>query len=100
MRIWSRHAGEQGGGDGKWQCDAVLEEEDHDRTIRSVDWSPDGRCLATASFDASTTVWHQEVRLTLIFSVEVLLNERALFCVCSRATKHDAVVLGGYGTCV
>lgn len=59
VRIWSFHAGNDEESS-RWQCDAVLEEEDHDRTIRSVDWSPDGRCLATASFDASTAIWHQE----------------------------------------
>ncbi|RKP26830.1 putative cytosolic iron-sulfur protein assembly protein Ciao1-like protein [Syncephalis pseudoplumigaleata] len=39
-----------------WQCVDVLEGA-HDRTIRSVAYSPSGRTIATASFDASTAIW-------------------------------------------
>jgi cytosolic iron-sulfur protein assembly protein CIAO1 len=39
-----------------------IAQEEHDRTIRSISWSPDGRYLATASFDASTAIWRVEVR--------------------------------------
>ena len=57
VRIWTRS---QPGSD-EWVCSAILEEA-QTRTIRCVSWSPDGRSLATASFDSTTAVWEQQVR--------------------------------------
>jgi len=51
VRIWMR-----GGSEGLWRCSAVLEGT-HTRTIRSCSWSPDGKSLATASFDRTVAIW-------------------------------------------
>ena len=51
VRVWQRH-----GTTDTWVCAAILEETHH-RSIRCSSWSPDGRYLATASFDATTAIW-------------------------------------------
>ena len=62
VRIWGPSSGSgdvAAGGDEalkNFTCKAVLEG-DHDRTIRSCAWSPTGKYLATASFDATVGVW-------------------------------------------
>jgi WD40 repeat protein len=42
----------------QWHCAHVLEGV-HERTIRGVAYSPSGKSIATASFDASTAIWEQ-----------------------------------------
>ena len=55
VRIWTENSRSNA-----WECSAILEETHH-RTIRSCSWSPDGKCLATASFDATTAIWERQV---------------------------------------
>ena len=59
VRIWQQH-----GSTDTWVCAAILEETHH-RSIRCSSWSPDGRYLATASFDATTAIWEVQVNIIL-----------------------------------
>lgn len=72
VRIWRSRSGAQPAPDGgasaaaaaacapstsgDWHCQAVLEEA-HGKTVRAICWAPDGRHLASASFDATVAVW-------------------------------------------
>ena len=57
VRIWTRLQGAN-----SWTCSAILEGLHH-RTVRTCCWSPGGRYLATASFDATVGIWESQVRL-------------------------------------
>jgi cytosolic iron-sulfur protein assembly protein CIAO1 len=43
--------------DGIFPMQATLDDDAHDRTLRSVAWSPDGRKIAASSFDAKVSIW-------------------------------------------
>ena len=41
-----------------WKCSTC----GHSAQVRALSWSPDGKCLASASFDATTAIWERQVR--------------------------------------
>lgn len=43
---------------------AKVIETDHKRTVRSIAWSPDGRTLASGSFDSTVGVWEEVIPLS------------------------------------
>ncbi|KAI3780102.1 hypothetical protein L2E82_09999 [Cichorium intybus] len=54
VRIWQQRSRSSI----SFDCKAVLEDI-HTRKIRSCVWSPSGKQLATAGFDATTAIWEQ-----------------------------------------
>jgi WD40 repeat protein len=67
VRIWAASIADAASGAStaqKWRCVSVLEEI-QSRTIRACEFSPNGRYLACASFDATTVIWelqnHEEL---------------------------------------
>lgn len=51
MRLWELDTKTQ-----KYKCVNVLSGQ-HNRTIRSVTWAPNGKQLACCSFDATVSIW-------------------------------------------
>lgn len=94
VRIWTENAKSN-----SWECSAILEETHH-RTIRGCSWSPDGRCLATASFDATTAIWVRQVKtaesfcsrqaLLCMYSLQILIFNRT--SIVSRRCHHMTTV--------
>ena len=83
VRLWAPRrggggGGQSGGGGGQaagpprdWACCHVSEDFTQ-RTVRSCAWSPDGRFLACASFDATATVWGLSAGGGASFSLELV----------------------------
>ncbi len=78
VRIWQKMPNQD-----TWICTALLEETHH-RTIRSCSWSPDGKFLATASFDATTAIWQVMVSLQILCLAENYQTSRNCRLRCTR----------------
>jgi len=85
IRIWRLSVEERSKGDDEAGCEGVkciciaTLEDAQTRTIRQVDWSPDGRMVCSASFDGTVAVWEaqsaERSRWDLITSLEGHDNE-------------------------
>lgn len=75
IRIWSSQDWDNFS---QVSCIAVLEE-GQSRTIRSCEWSPDGKMIAAASFDGTVVIWEAQNKILsrweLIASLEGHENE-------------------------
>lgn len=59
VKLWSP-SGRTGSTVGEWALITTLEGE-HQRTIRHVEWSPNGQHLSCSSFDSTVTIWKLDV---------------------------------------
>lgn len=67
VKLWSSQEDEE-----NWRCIETLEQV-HQRTVRSLSWSPCGVHLACASFDATVSIWSRNLDSTdpLHFEMEM-----------------------------
>jgi WD40 repeat protein len=81
IRIWSSNEINWDKADGI-NCIATLED-GRSRTLRSCEWSPDDRMIASASFDGTVVIWEvqsssmtvwDEVKATIILVCNLLLT--------------------------